>query len=94
MSEVELPGTVVETRELWSVSFRKGVDGDWSEQGMPSADAAAVLRTLDFVREKYPETENRILRTDVVVSVEDEEFLREKVEQNSANEKGAEVQSE
>lgn len=94
MSETELPGTVVETRELWSVSFREDEEGAWVDQGMPTADAAAALRTLDFLREKYPETENRLLRTDVVISVEDEDFLREKVEQDSAGEKGAGVQSE
>lgn len=94
MSETELP--VVEVRTLWSVSFRKNDDADdaWVDQGMPTADAAAVLRTLDYLREKYPETENRILRTDVVVSVENEKLLREKVEQASAGEKGAVVESQ
>lgn len=94
MSETELPGTTVETRELWSVSFRRSEEDSWVEQGVASADLAAVLRTIDFLRNKFPETENRILQTDVVISVADEEFLRERVARKSVGETAADVQSE
>lgn len=91
---MDLPGNVVEVRELWGVAFRETPQDAWKTQGTEIADAAAVLRIYDYWQSEKPEWDNRILKTVVTVSVEDEKLLREKVEEDSAVKKSAGVPSE
>ena len=93
VSEQDHTEELVEVRKLWSVSFRKGDDDTWVDQGMPSSDLAAILRTLDYLEEHFPGTENRILETNVTVKVADVDRLREKVSQAAAAAAGAGVHS-
>lgn len=93
VSESEPPGTVLEENELWSVAFRKRGEDGWHKQGVESADAAAVLRILDYWDDD-PTMENRLLKTKVIVEVEDPILLREKLKKESVAESGADVHSE
>lgn len=74
--EETAPGTVIETRELWSVRFREDGTYPWKELGTERADWAAVLRTWDFHVKNHPDVEHEIIKTDVARVIEDPERLR------------------
>jgi hypothetical protein len=88
------PGDLIETREVWTLMVRPDESYPWVEWGTPSADAAAILRTYDYRKQKEPEEAIVIARANVTVIVEDPERLREITEKKAIDEGDTVVQSE
>lgn len=92
--KTEKPGDVIETRQLWTVQVREDPTFPWVEIGTHRSDAAEILRVYDYRCEHYPDTQNRITKTSVVVEVDDPELLRAALQQESAQDGEIALQSE
>lgn len=88
------PGDVLETRKLWSVQVREGSDYPWVDLGTHRDEAADILRIYDYRCENMPDTQSRIVRTNVTVSVEDPELLRENLPEEAQEVSSENLQSE
>jgi hypothetical protein len=93
VSENEKPGDIVDSYTLWRVAIRQADGEPLLPFGSENADPAAILRTYDYRTEMYPDEVLRILKTTVVVEVENVENLREKLTQASAENESPDVHS-
>jgi ribonucleotide reductase alpha subunit len=93
VSEVKKPGDIVNSYTLWRLAVLQSEDGQLVPFGAENSDPAAILRTYDYRTEQYPDEEYRILKTRVVVEMENVEDLREKLAQASADGENPDVHS-
>lgn len=92
--DAQSPGSIIKVETLWITQFREDPTYSWVDIGTHKADAASVVRVYDYGCEHHADKEHRITRTDILVTVEDTEELRENLRQMTARKDDTGLQSE
>lgn len=74
--QIELPEKVIDYRVVWLIECRTEEDTPWVECTANKADPADVVRTLEYREKHYPDDQHRLVRSTVLVSVDDVEAVR------------------